>query len=189
MKKIENKQDRKKKDSRNKTILAVVFVVIMLFGTGGYAFLSMEKTDGGSGNVKMNGLEFVRQGDIWQTSIQGHALYFSYLPNETVSYNIKRTVTNYSGKPFYFTGQGMAQQEILINLQGIVLRYQQVCIAGENCTDNTLPIKNCTSDVVIVREQESGNNFVNEEDNCVYIVSNDSVRDADAFLYKIFGIN
>jgi len=191
-KKIEAKEDREKKDRRNKTIIGIILAVLMLMSTAGYAFFSMEKTDtGGGGEVKYNGVSFVSQEGFWRAEIQGSTFYFHYLPNETQSKslgNIKKTLSDYSGKPLYLAGDSEAWPEIAINLNSFVLRVQDACLRGENCT-NDLPVKNCSDNMIVVRNQESGVKAILEEDNCVFILSNDSLRDVDAFLYRILGVN
>jgi len=186
MKKIETNQDREKKERKNKIILGVILGLVMLFGTAGYSFLSMERTSS-SEKVKYNGLEFVKQGEYWQTSIQNYNFYFSYLPNETSEINIKKTLQDYANKPLYFANNGEAGQEILRNLQYFVLRVQEACLLSENCSEN-LPVKNCSDNIIIIKEKESLASPVLEEDNCIYIISNNTINSADSFLYKILGI-
>lgn len=188
MKQIETQQNKEKKESRNKTIIGIILAVIMLLSVAGYGLLSSEKTSEISNEVKYNNLNFYKQGDLWQTEISGYNFYFHYLPNETSSINTKKTLNNYSGKPLYFTGEGEAEQEIARNLYSnkFVLRIQKACLQNENCTEN-LPVKNCSDNVIIVREEQDSS-IIREEDNCIFIISNDTIREADAFLFRILGI-
>ncbi len=189
MRKLETREDAERKDRRNKIIIGVVLVVVMLLSTLGYSLMSGNKNNEEVATVNYNGLDFYKQGDFWAVNIQNNVFYFSYLPNETDSNSIKKSIQDYSGKPLYFTGRGLAEQEILRNLQVVVGRAQFACLEEINCTED-LPVKNCSSNVIIIKEQAVTKSIINQEENCVFIITNssDSVRAADSFLYKILGI-
>ena len=75
-------------------------------------------------------------------------------------------------------------QEISNNIGKYIQRFNEACLQGENCTKD-VPTKDCSSNIIIF---EIGNETkVYSEQNCVYIVG-DSIKGADAFLYKILGI-
>ena len=189
MRKIETKEDVERKDRRNKIIIGVALVVLMLFSTAGYAFFSGDKNNGAtSGKVNINGKEFYNQGNYWATTIDGKSYYFTYLPNETGSISLKKSISDYSSKTVYFTEQGIAEGEIAQNFANFAGKIAFACRENENCTENW-PIKNCSSNLIIINEQYAGNNLVVAEDNCVFITSNDTVRSADAFIYRVLGIN
>jgi hypothetical protein len=188
MKRIETRDEQERKDRRNKIIIGSVLAVVMLLSTLGYSLMSGEKTSSVVEKASYNGLDFYRQGDYWQTTISGNNFYFSYLPNETRKLNLARTLKDYSGKPLYYTDSGLGIGEIARNLGSFVTRVQKACIDYENCTED-IPAKNCSNNILIIREKYIGGNPVVLEENCVFIFSNDTVRDADAFLYRIFGIN
>lgn len=189
MRKLETKYDQEKKDRRNKIIIGVILVAVMALGPLGYSLRSGNKNSEGVEKVSYNGFDFYKQGDYWQTVISGNNFYFSYLPNETESISIKRSVQDYSGKPLYLASRGLAEEEILRNLQYAAERTQFACLEDSNCTED-LPIKNCSSNIIIVKEQAVTKSIVNQEDNCIFILANSSeiVRAADSFLYKILGI-
>jgi len=55
----------------------------------------------------------------------------------------------------------------------------------ENCTEDW-PVKNCTSNLIVI--EESDKDSVTEQENCVFISANDTIKGADTFLYRILGI-
>lgn len=185
IRRILTREDIEKKDRRNKTIIGVVLAVIMLLSTAGYAFFGNPNSENEGKKANYNGYEFLQQGDFWMMQTAGKTFYFSYLPNETRDFSVKKELVSYVGKPLYFIKNGAGEQEIMRNLGNFAERIQLACMEEENCTDN-LPVKNCTSNMIVMREQEVNN--LAEEENCMFIISNESVRDADAFLYKLLGI-
>lgn len=184
MQRIITPEEKERKDKRNKIIIGILLVVIMALSTAGYAFFNTEKADT-SGKVSYNGHDFYITGNFWTTEISGHKFYFTYLPNETASIKTTKTLNNYQGKPLYLTENNLAGEEIARNLGQFAERVNLACVSGENCTGD-LPEKNCSSNLIVIKERNFAN--VAENDNCVYIFSNDSVRQTDAFLYKILGI-
>jgi len=187
MRRIETKEDIDKKDRRNKIIIGVILTALMLFSTAGYAFFSGNTNSEETLKVSIDGKDFYYQGNYWATSIDSKPYYFTYLPNETRSTNIKKSISDYSGKTVYFTGTGLAEEEIARNFGNFAGRIGFACTENENCTENW-PIKNCTSNLIIIKEQDAGSKVLQDEDNCVFIISNDTVRDADAFVYRVLGI-
>jgi hypothetical protein len=190
MKKIENPQDRERKEQRNKIILGVILTGLMLLGTGGYAFMSFMGSSGDNQGiqktVKYNGISFTQQGEVWETDIQGHQFYFHYLPNETSQPKINKTIKDYSGKPLYIVGDRQAEQEIVGNIVNFVQRWQEACYSSSECTGD-LPVKNCSDNLIIIKNQGFTNTV--QEDNCVFISANDTLKSTDGFLFKILGIS
>lgn len=186
MQKIITAEDKEKKDKRNKIIIGVILIALMTLSSAGYAFFNNDKVSSNTdGKIIQNGVDFYDYNGLWQATISGQTFYFQYLPNETSTLKITKTLQDYSGKPLYFTENSMAGGEIERNIGRYAERVQLACLTG-NCTEN-IPEKNCSSNVIIIQEKSSGS-IVQQEDNCIYIFSNDSVREADAFVYKILGI-
>ena len=65
-------------------------------------------------------------------------------------------------------------------------RVQLACYGSENCTEDR-PEKNCSDNMILIYEREYVINIA-EEDNCIFIFSNDTIRDVDAFLFRILGV-
>lgn len=169
-------------------IIGIILVGIMILSTAGYAFYREDKTT--NEKIIYNGFEFVNENGFWRTSVNGEKFYFQYLPNETldIKLNLQKNLNSFSGKPLYYSPQNPGVQEILINFDRYVERYQQACLNIDNC-ENGLPIKNCTDNFIIF--QNKNISTITQEDNCIYILYPDDadVKAADAFLYRILGIN
>jgi flagellar basal body-associated protein FliL len=189
MRKIETREEIKKRKDKNKIIISIVFAAILTLSTAGYAFFGFGNNSNGQTNsVNYNGLVFNRQGDLWQVKISGYDFYFHYLPNETRKITITKTLKDYANKPLYFNGESVAEEEIAANLVGNKFAERRIfaCLQDTNCTENW-PEKNCSSNIIIIQEKDFSN--IAEEENCVFIFSNDTLRDSDSFLYRILGIN
>jgi len=191
MRKIVTKGEKARKDTRNKIIIGLVLVGIMVFGTVGYAFFSgsEEKEE----KIEYNDVEFIlNENGLWEFSIQNFEFLTQYNPKDTenISVPVFLTINNFYGKPLFFLGEGTVKQEIARNLQSFALRIQDGCIEGyeERCSE-TAPIKNCSEDNIILLE-ESENIEISQEDNCVFISSpyEEQIKAGDAFLFKILGI-
>ena len=169
MKKIENREYIEKKESRNKIIIGLILVGLMILSTAGYAFFQTGRT--GKDNqekIIYNGLEFVKNNGFWDVVISGQGFSFQNLPNETsdIKVNLFANLNNFANKPLYISRQSLGSQEILMNLGAYVKRVQLACIS-EPCEGN-LPVKNCSDNFIIFQE---GENKVSSEENCIYILS------------------
>ena len=187
MKKIELKSVSEKKDTRNKVIMGVGLILLMILSVVGYAFYGSDTEE--IRKEDYNGFKFTQeQGtDYWKLELGGQAFYFNHLPNETESFvsGFNREINSFVGKPLYFSEQNLGSQEIVSNIGDYVERIQLACL---NECEEDLPVKNCSSNFIIFRESEE--NKIIQEDNCVYILSKkeDLELASDAFLYKILGI-
>ena len=111
---------------------------------------------------------------------------FSYLPAEVENITVEGnySLASYAGQVVYFNDYGEGADEIIINFERFLRRYQKACYANETCEED-LPVKDCNDNFIVFRE---GENFVHRDNNCVFIVG-DSLRGADAFIYKVLKIN
>jgi len=201
MRKILSKEEKVKKETRNKVIIGLVLVAIMIFGTVGYAFFS-NPTDNNKAKITYKGIEFIlNENNLWQFKVQNLGFETQYNPKETenISVPVSASVYTYSGKPLFFLGQGAAKQEIARNLWNVLSRApQDGCIKSYEklCGDNT-PIKNCSEDNIIIIQEQNYTEIseedieIKQEDNCIFIAAPyaEQGRAADAFLFKILGIN
>jgi len=184
MKRIETTEVKEKKARRNKILVGAILILLMVVSTAGYSLMSGDGED--TSKVKEQGFEFNKQDSLWKTTIGGEVFAFRYLPSEVsnVSIDGNYDLNSYRGKVIYYTSNSEGLVEILGNIGAYIIRYQGACLNGSICEDN-LPVKNCDENIFIY---EPGNDTkVYKNESCVYLVG-DSVKAADAFLYKILGV-
>ena len=181
------KRDAEKTKRRNAVVVGLILVGLMIVSTAGYSLMGNEDED--SSTKEYRGLEFVRQNGLWRTVISNQVFGFQYLPEEVGNVSVLGTydINSYVGKPLYFVKPDAATSEILNNLGDYVLRWQEACIEGIECGGD-YPVKNCSDNVIVFEFPENNETEVYKQESCVYI-SGDSVRGADAFLYKVLKIS
>ena len=179
---------------RNNIILGVVMIVLLVGSSLGYSLMS--GTGGNKNEVSEMGFDFVRDGGMWKTLIDGEIFAFRYLPSELSDVEVNLSPRDdsgepsveldmYSRQPLYFVNQGEGVGDILANLDRYILRYQEACFGNESICEGDLPVKDCNSNLIIFIEENETS--VYREDNCVFIVG-DVSRGSDAFLYEVLGI-
>ncbi|MBU3923517.1 MAG: hypothetical protein KJ592_01225 [Nanoarchaeota archaeon] len=202
MRKIRTQAEVNRKNKRNQIVVGVVLVGLLLVSTLGYSLMSSDEDK--SSSVSELGIDFVKIDGIWKAVIDGGVFGFRNLPSEVsdIDVNVSADLGLYSGKVLYFINPGTGASEVLNNLGGYILRYQESCLRqdsgssvvggrwSEDASNGTecggdLPVKSCYDNVIIF---EGGNeSLVYQDDNCVYVVG-DSVKATDAFLYKVLGV-
>jgi len=188
MRKILTQGEKEKKETRNKLIIGLVLVAIMVLSTVGYSFFS--GSEDARAEMSYNGIKFVlNENNLWQFKIQNFEFLTSFNPQETenISAPVLKTISDFYGKPLFFVGSGEAKQEIERNLGDFTSRVQEACIEEKNCKEE-LPIKNCSDNIIIIEEKEDVK--ISQEENCVFIFSpyDEQVRAADAFIFKVLGV-
>jgi hypothetical protein len=184
MKKIQTAQIKAYHDKRNKIILGVVLVFLLVFSTLGYSLMSSDSES--SLKVNERGLDFFKVNGLWKTVIEEQVFAFSYLPSEVENVEIEGIydIGAYSNQILYFVTFNEAAPEILNNIQRFIVRYQEACVEQENCGED-LPLKDCSNNIIIY---EAGNDTkVYKNESCVYLVG-DALKAADAFLYETLHI-
>lgn len=185
MRKIETQEQLEKKKKRNQLILGVIMIFLLTSSIAGYSIMSRESNESTSSVVEQ-GIEFYRQDNMWNIVIADEVFSFQNLPSEVESVEINGTfiLGQYSSKPLYFININEGTMEILNNIGRYAFRYQEACFVNETCLGD-FPSKDCSENLIIFK---SGNSTkVYQEENCVFI-EGDSLKGADAFLYKILGI-
>lgn len=191
MRKILTQGEKEKKDTRNKVIIGLILVGIMVLSTAGYSFFSGSREE--VKKINYNGVEFIlNENNLWQFKIQDFEFLTQNNPKDTenISVLIFKTANDFYGKPLFFLGKGTAKQEIAQNLKNFALRMQDACIKDyEEVCEEDAPIKNCSQDNIIIIK-EANYTEISEEENCVFILSpyEEQVRVADAFVFKILGV-
>lgn len=188
MRAIVTKEEREGKERRNKTIIGIILVGIMIFSTAGFAFNSLRGNGEEAEKINYNGLEFALKEDgLWHFNIQEQEFATEYNPidTENISIPVYANLQNYLGKPLYFSFNSRNEgiNEITRNIGRYVERTQKVCIT--ECEED-LPVKNCTDNIIIIEKRNE--TLINQEENCIYILSDDVVKAGDAFVFKLLGI-
>ena len=193
------KEEIEKKDTRNKVIIGLIMVAILVLSTAGYAFFSGSEDT--IKKVKYNEIEFVsNENSLWQFQIQNINFATQYNPYDTenISAPIFFSMTDYSSRPLFFSGTGQGKQEIARNLGNFVSRMQEVCVEDyisnredEECNVQ-LPIKNCSEENIIIFKNIENENLteIMQEENCIIIssTSEEQIKASDAFIFRILGI-
>jgi len=200
IRKIEMKEEREKRETKNKRTISIILALVLLLSTAGYFVSEMfqEKRN----TLVFSGLEF-RQTEhgTWQFSYGGISYETMYNPGEVknisdlVSESLGKKVSDYYNQPLYISAEPieelpqMAVQELLTNLGKVVSRSNYACL-DENCSQN-YPIKNCSTDNIIIFKKSSVNSsIIKENEKCVIIeyAEGEQEKTADAFLFKIMDI-
>ncbi len=192
MRKIRTEAETNRKRKRNQILIGTVMIGLLVFSTLGYSLMSNDK-DEEDFAVNEYGIDFFRENGFWKVVLGEDVFGFQNLPSEVsdINVNISLNLGMYSGQPLYFVNPDMGASEVLNNIGRYVLRYQEACLAledGENGSscEGDLPTKDCKSNLIIF---EGGSETkVYQDENCIYIVG-DEIMGADAFLYKLLGIN
>ena len=190
MRKIVSKQEEGKKQKRNQLIIGIILIIVMFGSTFGIIVNSFGKENSNT-KVKYNGLEFTKQNERWFVNIGDFQFSFKYNPYEVEEIGKDsglKYLNNYYNKPLYLSSQNTeASSEIYTNIEGIAQRVQGACLEEENCEGN-LPVKNCTSNFIIIKESDS--NEIKQEENCVFISGTEEnlTKISDEFLFQIIGV-
>ncbi len=186
MRNIKTAEAQAREAKTKKIIVGIVLISLMVVSTAGYSLMQGDDSDDNS-KVEENGFVFYKQNGVWMTSINGETFGFQYLPSEIANIPIKGhyDLSSYSDQLLYYTSPSEGVIEILNNIGRYTLRYQGACLNESICEDD-LPTKDCWSNIIIT---EVGNETrVYNNQSCIYLVG-DSVKAADAFLYKVLKIN
>jgi len=195
MQKLMTRAEEAKKNQRNQLIIGIILVGLMIFSTAGYSLMDKSGTSGSNSEVTYKGINFVKSNEYWTFTSGGYEFITRYNPDELKDINVfnQLTLSNYKDKPLYFvTDSGQPEQEIARNLnQRFALRIQNACISEKNCLQS-LPVKNCSVDnVIIIKDISEGETpNIYQDGNCVYINAPqiNQTMYADALLFNILGI-
>jgi hypothetical protein len=188
MRKLKSRSSEAKKKRRNQVVIGIILIIVMFGSVFGVIVGSFGKSD--NSKTEYNGFEFIQQGNFWVLPIGDFNFVFRYNPNEIQEIDTEVNYLNsYSQKPLYISSENTeATYEIASNLETVVLRMQNACLNGSMDCEETLPIKTCEDNFIIIKE----NNFTNiiQEDNCVFIQgpSENLTMVSDEFLFHILGV-
>lgn len=190
------REEQAKKTKRNQLIIGILLILLMTLSTVGYA-LSTRDNNEETNKIKYKDIDFVKNSEYWYFTLNGQEFATRYNPKEVENVSIGflyLKLNDYSNEPLYFASNFQdANYELKRNLYPFALRIQDACMNKLNCSVPNLPLKNCSSDnVIIIKEPVKGDKErINQEDRCVFINANleNQTIYADAFLFKILGIN
>ena len=185
MRKLETKQVIEKKQKKNQIILGTILIFLLVVSTAGYSIMNSQSQK--NSFVEENGIRFYSSNGLWIIELGEVQFTFQNLPSEIsdIQVEINSTLADYYDSAIYLQGVPRGASEILANINNFILRSQEACTNKESCSGD-LPVKTCDDNVFIFIEN-SNETKVGQDKNCIYIYG-DSIRGADAFLYKILGI-
>lgn len=192
MRKISNQSERDRKDKRNKIILGIFLIIVMLFSVIGYSFMSGDEVS--EKKLKYGGVEFVLDNaERWNFQIGGNWFNTRFNPEETKDIFVPVvSLQEYTNNPLYLSiesdWKNEIKQEIFLNLNSFLTRIQDACL-DDTCSED-YPIKNCEEDKIIVVEVGEIVE-IKGEGNCILITApeEEMVKSIDAVLFKILGIS
>lgn len=186
MREIGSRQDIEKKTRRNALIISIVMLGILVISTAGYAFITGtengDEPQGNAGNSKVQ-----QMGDYWVFEFEGKTVQVSssleQVKNISVILGPDINLDKYKQKPLYIASNNTGViYEIGSTIGRFAPRAQAACYG--NCTAN-LPVKGCYDNLIVWKESDE--NRVYQNDSCVFI--DGDLKAADAFIYRIFGMN
>jgi hypothetical protein len=207
MREIKSRGEIEKKENKNKTRMGIVLAALLLMSTAGYALLNRDSTSTSDGTqvngatdtgevIDFKGTKFIAQTNgLYRFNVKNieGTFYSSYTPNDVAGINVPFvTLAALQGQAVYYSGNILAIQEILGNINPFILRTQEACPAiGNPVCDEELPVKDCTNNFIIVNDGKEGGARVRADGKCMIIESDASelLKTADALLFRLLGIN
>ncbi len=185
-----------KENKRDYTRIKQLFVglllaFVMLFSTLGFAF-SPDEEEATQDRIKYGGYEFVKENHYWVVELGSYAFGFLLSPYENMNVSNSSQLNlldSYVGRPVYIQSRDYdARRQIEVNLYNVASRLSSACYTEESCEDDTLPIKTCQNNFIII--QENVESKIEQTGNCVLIegVKEDLPMLVDEFIFRITGI-
>src|SRR3989344_2186430 len=196
MRKIKTQETIERAQKRNKIIIGLVFVGLMVISTLGFALLSRSPSEQNPENkISYNGIDFVyTENNVWQAQIGSATLTTINNPEQTedIKTDFNFSISEIYSKPLYFAfinysdtqAYDSGKSEILRNLAPYIARSSDVCLKGEKCNNDNLAEKNCTSNVIVFKISDTIKTYKTE--NCVFIESSYSEQAliSDKIIFK-----
>jgi hypothetical protein len=177
MRRIKSRDQVERERSRNIKMMSFFMLVVLIFGTVGYAFSSFigdDSNDSGDLGDYDDGSSVRFGNDLIRLSTPR-------LEIEEINVVTFKTVNDYLNKPLYLdVGDNLIFSEIQSTLGIYASRTQEACY--ENCEGDIVK-KDCSENLVVFTESEE--NLAYQQENCVFIEGD--LGAVDAFLYKTFG--
>lgn len=196
VKRLVSKEEYIKKQKKNQRVLGVVLIIIMFGSVFGVIVGSFNPGSNSQQDytTTYNGLEFTYDGQYFRLNLGEVYFYFTEAPssynNLDYSMDLTKNLASFYGSTLYIDSANyMVTNELANNFQGYAQRIQLACLENSTCTDEVLPIKDCSDNLIVVRE--SSINKVYEEDNCIFIegTNADLLKLTDLTILKLLGVN
>ena len=196
IKPLTSKEEARKKQKKNQRILGLVLIIVMfgsVFGVivGSFNSRSSEETNY---TTTYGGLDFTFEGQYFQLNLGQKSFYFTESPstygNLDYTMNLSKNIASLYSKPLYIDAEDYyVSNEIYQNLQGYPERMQMACLENSTCSDATLPIKDCSDNLIVARTAEE--NKIYEKDGCIFIEGQqqDLLKLTDITILKLLGVN
>ncbi len=196
MRRLKSKKDEAKRIKKNQIIIGVILIIVMLGSVFGVIVGSFNNS-GDSVNVNYYGYEFVSQGNYWYLNIGNLNFIFKNNPFQTEHlYNQSIAnltyINSYQNLPLYISSDNYeSETEIYRNIGQIAQRVQRACLDGyeTNCNEE-LPIKDCSENFIIIRENLENKSEIKQEGKCVFITGEKQnlIKLTDDYLFRIIGV-
>lgn len=193
MRKLTSKEEEKRKEKRNRTVLGIILVFVMfgsVFGIVVGSFGSSSTQE----KIIYKGQEFKLLNNYYVFEIGDYSFYFLSDPRNFLEIEseveVSRVLTSFTGKVLYLDSiDPYSSQDISQNLYPYVERIHPACLNESTCLDSSLPIKDCTNNFIIIKESEV--NKIYEEENCIFIEGKreDLIKLTDELLLRLIGFN
>jgi hypothetical protein len=182
MKSIQTASAIEEQQRKRKKLGGTIIIGLLLLSTVGFAISGT-----GIGKPKeQEGLQY--DGQYWTYFISGNPIYrFNYAIKELDFTNISlsKTLVDFGGKNLFIDSSDInSLQEIALNLGRHALKLSEACYGS--CSRD-IPEMTCDVDGVFIVVKESETPSIIEENNCVFI--NGNLKQIDAFLYRVLGLN
>lgn len=177
MRKIEQKETLERRSKRNKLIIGIILVGLMVVSTAGYALLS---SDLSSQQQPLDDLN-VTSGQALTVQKNGYSFYLSSTLDqiEDVPVDVSLLVGNYTNKEIFIaSSNNIVATELYTVFSRYAYRIQNACYGP--CSED-LPEKDCSSLLIVFKPGQVER--VTQQDQCVFIEG--SMVATDAFLYSL----
>ena len=182
MRPLQTQAEIEKREKRNKTIIGIVIITLLVLSTAGFALNGVGIGD--SNQQPSNGAPYYN-GQYWIYGQAGQESYFTY-QKEDINFSaslLNKGLSDYYGGIIYIDSQdSTVLNEIAINLRRYSSSIKEACYGA---CDRDLPEKTCEENLIVFKESE--NQIIREEQKCVFIYGN--LKTVDAFLYNTLGLN
>lgn len=207
MRPLETKAQKEARETRNKTLIGLFIVIIMVLSAVGYVMWgreSPEEQNSGAKTYNNHTFAQIEQGWLTETSVSGETIQIvtSYFPDEleNTTLDSRPFLSDFMGKKIYVIANSIderhAATDFAYSLQNIVEKMQLACSPEEEnetfCLENNLPIRSCgnaddSTAVIFIDENATASGF---SDGCLTISGkgSDLTKAADKAIFAIFKI-